>query len=207
MTTYKAVKVSGAWPSDLVAVFGVGGLGHLAVQYAKIAGATVVSVDIFEEKLDLARELGADHVVNAREQDPVEEIKKLGGADAAIDTPVSSGATEQAYGCLRHGGTLVLVGLPKDGYVSLPIFGTVLNSITVKGSIVGTREDLMEVFELHTAGRTRVVYEIRDLTSVNDAIVEVEKGKVDARLVFDLGAGKPAEKTEGLLAGVLTAER
>jgi alcohol dehydrogenase, propanol-preferring len=206
VTTYKAVKVSGAGPSDLVAVFGVGGLGHLAVQYAKIAGATVVAVDIFEEKLELARELGADHVVNARERDPVEEIKKLGGVDAAIDTAVSSGATEQAYGSLRRGGTLVLVGLPKDGYVSLPIFGTVLNGITVKGSIVGTRVDLREVLELHAAGRTRVVYETRDLASVNDAIAEVEKGGVDARLVFDLrareAAEEPAEKTVGVLAGV-----
>ena len=206
VTTYKAVKVSGAGPSDLVAVFGVGGLGHLAVQYAKIAGATVVAVDIFEEKLELARGLGADHVVNARERDPVEEIKKLGGADAAIDTAVSSGATEQAYGSLRRGGTLVLVGLPKDGYVSLPIFGTVLNGITVKGSIVGTRVDLREVLELHAAGRTRVVYETRDLASVNDAIAEVEKGGVDARLVFDLRAREaaegPAEKTVGVMAGV-----
>jgi propanol-preferring alcohol dehydrogenase len=206
VTTYKAIKVSGAGPSDLVAVFGVGGLGHLAVQYAKIAGATVVAVDIFEEKLELARELGADHVVNAREQDPVEEIKKLGGADAAIDTAVSSGATEQAYGSLRRGGTLVLVGLPKDGYVSLPIFGTVLNGITVKGSIVGTRVDLREVLELHAAGRTRVVYETRDLASVNDAIAEVEKGGVDARLVFDLraqeAAEEPVKKTVGVLAGV-----
>ncbi|MEJ7843848.1 MAG: alcohol dehydrogenase AdhP [Rubrobacter sp.] len=201
VTTYKAVKVSGARSSDLVAVFGVGGLGHLALQYAKIAGATVVAVDISEDKLDLAKDLGADHVVNAREQDPVEEIKKLGGADAAVDCAVSSGATEQAYGCLRRGGTLVLVGLPKDGYVSLPIFGTVLNGITVKGSIVGTRVDLREVFELHAAGRTRVVYETRNLASVNEAIAEVEKGKVDARLVFDLGAGKPAENTMGVLAG------
>ena len=207
VTTYKAVKVSGARSSDLVAVFGVGGLGHLAVQYAKIAGATVVAVDISKDKLDLARELGADHVVNALEQDPAEEIKKLGGADAAIDCAVSSGATEQAYGSLRRGGTLVLVGLPKDGYVSLPIFGTVLNGITVKGSIVGTRVDLREVFELHAAGRTRVVYETRNLASVNEAIAEVEKGEVDARLVFDLGARDPVEKTADKTVGVLAGVR
>jgi propanol-preferring alcohol dehydrogenase len=203
VTTYKAVKVSGARPSDLVAVFGVGGLGHLAVQYAKIAGATVVAVDLVDEKLELAEELGADHTVNARAQDPVEEIKKLGGADAAIDTAVSPRASEQAYGCLKRGGTLVFVGLPKDGRVSLPIFPTVLNGITVKGSIVGTRVDLKEVFELHAAGRTRVVYETRDLASVNEAIAEVEGGEVSARLVFDLGVGR-AEEPSG---GVLTEER
>lgn len=203
VTTYKAVKVSGARSSDLVAIFGVGGLGHMALQYAKIAGATVVAVDLSDEKLELARELGAEHVVNAREADPVEEIKNLGGADAAVDTAVSPRATGQAYGCLKRGGTLVLVGLPKDGYVELPVFGTVLNGITVKGSIVGTRVDLKEVFELHAAGRTRVIYETRDLASVNDAIEEVERGEVDARLVFDFGVGEPAKQA----AGVLTEER
>ncbi len=201
VTTYKAVKVSGARPSDLVAVFGVGGLGHLAVQYAGISGAAVVAVDIHEEKLDLARELGADYVVNASERDPVEEIQRLGGADAAVDTAVSPAASEQAYGSLKRGGTLVFVGLPRDGYVRLPIFPTVLNGITVRGSIVGTRVDLKEVFELHAAGRTRVVYETRDLDSVNEAIDEVERGAVDARLVFDFGTGEPRERAAGVLTG------
>nr|WP_207956932.1 zinc-dependent alcohol dehydrogenase [Rubrobacter tropicus] len=203
VTTYKAVKVSGARSSDLVAIFGVGGLGHMALQYAKIAGASVVAVDLSEEKLKLARKLGADHAVNAREQDPVEEIKRLGGADAAIDTAVSPRASEQAFGSLKRGGTLVLVGLPKDGHVRLPVSGTLLNEITLKGSIVGTRVDLREVFELHAAGRTRVIYETRDLASVNDAIGEVERGEVDARLVFDFGVGEPAKQT----AGVFTEER
>jgi propanol-preferring alcohol dehydrogenase len=199
VTTYKAVKVSGARSSNLVAVFGIGGLGHLALQYAKIAGATVVAVDVFDEKLDLARELGADFTVNAREMDPVEEIKKLGGVDAAIDTAVSPVASEQAYGSLKRGGTLVFVGLPKDGHVKIPIFGTVLNGITLKGSIVGTRVDLKEVFELHAAGRTRVVYETRDLDAVNEAIGEIERGEVSARLVFDLGVEKAAEHSEEVL--------
>lgn len=201
VTTYKAVKVSGARPSDLVAVFGVGGLGHMAVQYAKIAGATVVAVDLLDEKLELARELGADYAINAREADPIEEIKKLGGADAAIDTAVSPRASEQAYGSLKPGGTLVFVGLPKDGSVSLPIFPTVLNSITVKGSIVGTRVDLQEVFELHAMGRTRVVYEKRHIDGVNEAIEEVEKGQVDARLVFDFGVTRPSRQPEGVFTG------
>ena len=84
VTTYKAVKVAGTKPSDLVAVFGVGGLGHLAIQYAAVAGGTVVAVDLFDEKLELARELGATHTVNARTVDPVEAIQALGGADQAI---------------------------------------------------------------------------------------------------------------------------
>jgi D-arabinose 1-dehydrogenase-like Zn-dependent alcohol dehydrogenase len=127
VTTYKAVKVSGARSSDLVAIFGIGGLGHLALQYAVIAGAQVVAVDLFDEKLALAKELGAAYTVNAREQDPAAAIKALGGADAAISLAVAPKAFEQAYGSLRRGGTLVFVGLPADNYIQLPIFETVLN--------------------------------------------------------------------------------
>jgi len=186
VTTYKAVKVSGARSSDLVAIFGVGGLGHLALQYALIAGAQVVAVDLFDEKLALASELGAAYTVNARNQDPAAAIKALGGADAAISLAVSPKAFEQAYSSLRRGGTLVFVGLPADNFIQLPIFETVLNGTQVRGSIVGTRVDLQEVFELHTAGKTEVVYEKRQLEQVNEAIKEVESGQVKARLVFDL---------------------
>jgi propanol-preferring alcohol dehydrogenase len=186
VTTYKAVKVSGARSSDLVAIFGVGGLGHLALQYALIAGAQVVAVDLFDEKLALARELGAAYTVNARSEDPAAAIKALGGADAAISLAVSPKAFEQAYGSLRRGGTLVFVGLPADNFIQLPIFETVLNGTQVRGSIVGTRVDLQEVFELHAAGKTEVVYEKRQLEQVNEAIKEVESGQVKARLVFDL---------------------
>ncbi len=184
VTTYKAVKVAGTRSSDLVAVFGIGGLGHLAVQYAKIAGGTVVAVDLIDEKLDLARKLGADYVVNPRREDPVEAIKKLGGADQAICVAVSPKAFEQAYRSLRRGGTLAFVALPADNFMQLPIFETVLNGITVVGSIVGTRADLAEVFELHARKRTQVVYETRKLEQVNHCFEEVEKAQVPARLVF-----------------------
>ncbi len=186
VTTYKAVKVSGARPASTVAVFGIGGLGHLALQYAKIFGASVIAVDVVEDKLDLARELGADHTVNALTQDPVEAIRALGGADAAISVAVAPKAFEQAYGSLRRGGTLVFVALPADNHVQLPIFETVLNAITIVGSIVGTRADLAEVFRLHEAGRTRVVRETCSLDDVNDCFEQVEDGKVQARLVFDM---------------------
>jgi propanol-preferring alcohol dehydrogenase len=186
VTTYKAVKVSGARPASLVAVFGIGGLGHLALQYAKIFGASVVAVDVVDAKLELARELGADYTVNARTEDPVEAIKALGGADAAISVAVAPKAFEQAYGSLRRGGTLVFVALPADNRVQVPIFETVLSGITIVGSIVGTRADLAEVFRLHAQGRTRVVRETRTLDEVNECFEEVEKGQVKARLVFDL---------------------
>jgi propanol-preferring alcohol dehydrogenase len=177
VTTYKAVKDSGARSSDLVAVFGTGGLGHLAVQYARITGASVVAVDVNEARLETARALGAEHVVNASEEDPVEAIQRLGGADAAIATAVSPKAFESAYQSLARNGTLVFVGLPADNYVQLPIFETVLNGITIKGSIVGTNQDLQDVFKLHQMGRTEVLYETRPLDEVNEAFEEVEQAR------------------------------
>jgi alcohol dehydrogenase, propanol-preferring len=185
VTTYKAVKVSGARSSDLVAVFGIGGLGHLALQYACIAGAHVVAVDVADDKLRLARELGAEHTVNARTEDPVARIQELGGADAAICLAVSPESMRQAFDSLKRGGRLVLVALPKDNELALPIFQTVLKGISVIGSIVGTRLDLTEVFELHAAGRTRVIAESRKLDEVNASFDEVLAGKVAARLVFE----------------------
>jgi alcohol dehydrogenase, propanol-preferring len=184
VTTYKAVKVAGTRSSDLVAVFGVGGLGHLAIQYAAIAGGRVVAVDLVDEKLELARELGAEFTVNAATEDPVQAIQALGGADQAIALAVSPRAFEQAYGTLRRGGKLVFVALPADNNVTLPIFETVLNGITIVGSIVGTRTDLREVFELHSAGKTKVIREVRPLTRVNESIADVEAGRVAARIVF-----------------------
>jgi propanol-preferring alcohol dehydrogenase len=186
VTTYKAVKVSGARPSDLVAVFGIGGLGHLAMQYAQIAGASVAAVDLQPGKLELAKQLGAAYTVDAAAEDPAEAIQALGGADAAIVLAVSPRACEQAFASLRRNGRLVLVGLPADNSFRLPIFETVLNGISVVGSIVGTRVDLIETFELHADGRTKVIRESRRLEDVNASFQEVESGSVNARLVFDL---------------------
>lgn len=187
VTTYKAVKVAGITPSERVAVFGIGGLGHLAVQYARIVGGTVIAVDVDDEKLAMAKELGADHVVNAATEDPVAAIEALGGADVAIVLAVIPRVFEQAFAALRRGGRLVCVGLPPetDGPMSLPIFPTVLKGISVIGSIVGTRQDLTEVFDLHARGRTRVIAEPRKLDQVNVAIDEVLHGRVGARLVFE----------------------
>lgn len=186
VTTYKAVKVSGARSSDLVAIFGVGGLGHLALQYAQIAGATVAAVDLVDAKLDVAKRLGAEYTFNTRTQDVPAEIQALGGANCAIALAASPAACEQALASLARNGTLVLVGLPKDNIMRLPIFETVLRGIKVVGSLVGTRLDLKETFALHAAGRTTIVRESRKLEQVNEAMAEVLSGSVEARLVFDL---------------------
>jgi propanol-preferring alcohol dehydrogenase len=185
VTTYKAVKVAHVVPSERVAIFGIGGLGHLAVQYARIVGGFVTAVDVTEEKLQLAKRLGADHLVNAAKVDAADAIQAEGGADVAIVLAASSDVFEQAFRSLRRGGRLVCVGLPKDGAFQLPIFETVLKGLSVIGSIVGTRQDLREVFALHAAGRTEVVTETRDLADVAAAMEEVLAGKVPARIVFE----------------------
>lgn len=184
VTSFKAVKVSRLQPGQTAAVFGIGGLGHLALQYARTFGARVIAVDVEDAKLDLARELGADHVVNARTTDPVEAVGRLGGADVAIVLAASPRVFEQAFSSLRRGGRLVCVALPADDAMTISIFDLVLGGKSVIGSIVGTRQDLADVFALHAAGRTRVIAEERDLHKVNRCIDEVLAGEVPARLVF-----------------------
>ncbi|MFC8348417.1 zinc-dependent alcohol dehydrogenase [Streptomyces sp. NPDC057280] len=185
VTTYKAIKVARVVPAERVAVFGVGGLGHLALQYARLVGGFVTAVDLEPDKLGLAHRLGADQTVNARTHDPVEEIRKAGGADVAVVLAAAPKAFEQAYKSLNRGGRLVMVALPADGAsIDVPIFETVLGGISVIGSIVGTRQDLAEVFALHAAGRTQVIAEPRRLDQVNDSFDEVLGGRAEARLVF-----------------------
>ena len=187
VTTYKAIKVARVAPAELVAVFGVGGLGHLALQYARIAGGFVVAVDVADDKLAMATDLGADHVVNARTTDPVAAIQALGGADVAVALAASPQSFDQAYRSLRRGGRLVCVAMPADdAAVSVPIFDMVVGGKSVIGSIVGTRNDLADVFALHAAGRTRVITVGRKLDEVNESIDDVLAGRVPARVVFEL---------------------
>jgi propanol-preferring alcohol dehydrogenase len=193
VTTYAAVKAARVVPGERVAIFGVGGLGHLAVQYARLVGALVVGVDITDEKLELATRLGADETVNASEVDPAEAILAMGGADVAIVLAVAPGVFDQAFRSLNRGGRMVLVSLPADGTVTIPVFDTVLKGISVIGSIVGTRQDLAEVFALHAAGRTEVVALPRDIGDVNEAVAEVLAGEVPARLVFVYDSALPQQ--------------
>jgi propanol-preferring alcohol dehydrogenase len=186
LTTYAAVQAAGTRPGDRLAVFGIGGLGHLAVQYARLAGAEVVAVDLVPEKLELALELGAAHAVEAGEA--ARAIRALGGVERAVVVAAAPAAAQAAFASLRRGGTMVLVALPRRGVLELPIVPTVLKGITVTGSIVGTRAQLAEVLELHARGETRVVTETRRLEDVNEAMAEVESGRVPGRVVFDLRA-------------------
>jgi alcohol dehydrogenase, propanol-preferring len=184
VTTFKAIKVAGLQPGETASIIGIGGLGHLALQYAHVLGARVIAVDVEDAKLDLARALGADYTVNAKTTDPVQAIADYGGVDVAVVTAASPRTFEQAYASLRPGGRLACVGLPANDKMTISIFDTVLNGKSIIGSIVGTRKDLTDVFALHAAGRTRVIAEPRQLGDVNACFDEVLSGHIPARLVF-----------------------
>lgn len=184
VTTYKALKVSGAKPGDWVAIYGIGGLGHVALQYAKAMGFNVVAVDIADEKLELAKKLGADITVNGKNEDPAEAIQQqVGGVQAAISVAVSQVPFEQAYRSVKRGGTLVAVGLPHED-LPIPIFNTVLNGITVKGSIVGTRIDMKEALDFAARGKVKAQIETAPLSDVNAVLEKMEKGQINGRIVL-----------------------
>lgn len=186
VTTYAALKEAKPMPSEVALIVGIGGLGHLGLQYAKVFGCTTIAADVEQEKLDLAvNELGADYALNARDDLPG-QVKALGGADLALVTVPSPAAMAAAHASLNPNGRLVIVGLPADNKLVLPVFETVLFGISVHGSLVGTRNDLAECFRLHAAGRTKVIAESRKLEDVNECFEEVLSGKVPARLVFEM---------------------
>ncbi len=184
VTTYKALKVTEAKPGEWVAIYGIGGLGHVAVQYAKAMGLHVIAVDTHNEKLTLAKELGADLTVNPVEENSSEFIQReVGGAHASVCTAVSKPAFSEAYAAVRRGGSVVAVGLPPEE-MPIPIFDTVLNGIKVIGSIVGTRKDLMEALEFAAEGKVKTIIETRPLEEINEVFESLENGDINGRVVI-----------------------
>ena len=189
VTTYKAIKVSGVRPGQWIAIYGAGGLGNLAVQYAKkVFGAHVVAVDINDDKLALAKEVGADFTVNPLKEDVAKAIQeKTGGAHAAVVTAVSRAAFNSAVDCLRACGRLVAVGLPPE-MMDLSIPRLVLDGIEVVGSLVGTREDLVEAFQFGAEGLVVPKVQLRKLDEANAIFQEMRDGKIQGRMVIDMKA-------------------
>ena len=185
LTPYRALKASGARVGETVAVWGVGGLGHYAVQIARACGARVVAVDIQSSKLDLARELGADVTVDASREKPEDAIRALGGAHVVLNLAPTAQAIAQGFAALRRGGTLVLVGLP-PGDFTLPILGTVAKGIRILTSGVGTRQDLREVLALAAAGRIKTVAETCRLDEINDVFDRMRAGRIRGRVVVEM---------------------
>jgi len=186
LTSYKALKVSNTKPGDWVSVVGVGGLGHLAVQYAVAMGLNVIAVDTGEDKRNLSLKLGAQHFIDFKVDTPEAQINSLldTGVHASICTAVSKAGFESAYASVRRGGTLVLVGLPPED-MPLPIFDTVINGISLVGSIVGTRRDLVECLDFAAQGKIKTEIEVRKLEEINQIFDELEKGDVTGRVVMD----------------------
>lgn len=186
VTVYKGLKETEVNPGEWVMISGIGGLGHMAVQYAKAMGMHVVAVDVSESKLALASQLGADVTVDARKPDAVARVQKeVGGVHGALVTAVSPQAMEQAFHMLRSKGTMSLVGLPPS-MISLPVFDTVLKRITVRGSIVGTRQDLEESIGFAADGKVASHFSWDKLENINDIFARMEEGKIDGRVVIDL---------------------
>ena len=187
VTTYKGLKETDTRPGDWVVISGVGGLGHIAIQYAKAMGLKVAAVDLGPEKLELARKLGAEITIDAKALDPPAEIQRqIGGAHGVLVTAVSTIAFKQAVGMLRRGGTCVLNGLP-PGEFPVSIFDVVLNRYTIRGSIVGTRMDLQEALTFAAEGKVKATIETRPLDSINDIFSRLKAGKVNGRVVLEIG--------------------
>jgi len=185
LTTYKGIKQTETRPGEWIAISGCGGLGHLAIQYAKAMGLLVCAVDIDEGKLALAKELGADLTLNARTTDPAATLKKEtgGGAHGVLITAPSLIAFKQGIGMARKRGTCVLVGLP-PGEFPVPLFDVVANCITIRGSFVGNREDMAEALDFAVRGKVKADVELQPLSAINQIFNRLEHGDVAARVVI-----------------------
>lgn len=187
LTVYKGLKVLEARAGQWVAVVGAGGLGHLAIQYARAMGLHVAAVDIDDGKLALAARLGAELCVNAADEDAAAVLRReLQGVHGALVTAVSRQSFNQALGMLRKRGTMSMVGLP-PGDFGLPIFDVVLNAKTVRGSIVGTRQDLREALQFAADGQIRAQTTPHKLEEINAVFDALRRGRVDGRAVLTFG--------------------
>lgn len=184
VTVYHAIKKSGIKPRQRLVVFGVGGLGHLAVQIAKCFGAQVIAIDIADDKLEFARRLGADITMNAANEDVVKQIRKMGGAHVAVVTSAAKAAYDQAFYAVRSSGVLMVVGMPAED-LSFPAI--MMREISIMSTATGTREDMREVLELAAAGRVKCQVETRPLEQVNEVFDAMRRAKITGRVVLTMG--------------------
>src|SRR5262245_55949358 len=192
VTTYRGLKRTGARPGQWVTILGIGGLGHITIQYARVMGLRVAAVDVTADKLALAKSLGAEILVNGTEEDAVAAIQaKIGGAHAAVVTAVASKAFEQAILMLRPAGTVAYIGLPggKSDEIRTSIAAITNWELNIRGSNVGTRADLREALDFAANGLVRAKIRTAPLAEINPVLDEMRQGKIIGRVVLDLGKG------------------
>jgi alcohol dehydrogenase, propanol-preferring len=183
VTVYRALKRANILPGQRLAIFGIGGLGHLGVQFGRALRAEVVAIDISEEKLELARSFGASAAINAASTNVIKELRDRGGVHVALVTSAARASYNSAFYCLRPTGTLVVVGLPADPICFPPIL-MAAGEIRIQASTVGTRQDLREVLTIAAARKVHCHVAVRPLADANEALDQLRRGQVSGRLVL-----------------------
>jgi propanol-preferring alcohol dehydrogenase len=181
LTVYRALKGGRIGAHQRLAVFGIGGLGHLAVQFGRAFGAEVTAIDISPEKLELARSFGAADTLNA--SDATRQLRRKGGVHVALVASAAKAAYDTAFSCLRPTGTLLVVGLPAENICFPPILMSA-KEVRIRASAVGTRQDLREVLAMAAAGKVRCQVVARPLAQANEALEQLRKGQVFGRVVL-----------------------
>ena len=185
VTVHRALKHANISRGQRLAIFGVGGLGHMAIQLGRALGAEVTAVDISDSKLEMARALGAARTLNAASSDVVKEFRRSGGAHVALVTSGAKAAYDTAFACLRATGILLVVGLPAEDICFPPIM-MAAREVRIKASAVGTREDLREVLALAAEGKIRCEVAARRLEDVNAVLDEMRRGEISGRVVLKM---------------------
>jgi propanol-preferring alcohol dehydrogenase len=183
VTVYRALRHAKIQPGQRLAVFGVGGLGHLAVQIGRGLGAIVTAVDVSEEKLAHAKSLGASVTLNAATTNVVKELRRTGGVHAAMVTSAAKAAYDTAFPCVRPGGILLAVGLPSEA-LCFPAIMMAALEVRIQASSVGTRQDLREVLAMAAAGNLRCQVTTRPLAQVKEVLEQLRRGQVSGRVVL-----------------------
>src|SRR5690242_15234722 len=183
VTVYRALNQAKVSMGQRLAIFGIGGLGHIAVQMGRALGMEVIAVDISEEKLELAKSLGASHTLHAASTDLVKGLRRMGGAHVALVTSVAKAAYDLAFRCVRPSGTLLMVGLPAEN-ICFPPIAMAAKEIRIQASSVGTRQDLRDVLAMAVAGKVRCHVATRPLAEANQVLNQLRHGQISGRIVL-----------------------
>jgi alcohol dehydrogenase, propanol-preferring len=183
LTVYRSLKHAVISPGQRLAIFGIGGLGHLAVQIAREMGADITAIDVSDEKLALAKSLGAQDGLNSTSTNVTKELRAKGGVHVALVTSAAKAAYDLAFSCLRPTGTLLVVGLPSESICFPPILMAAAE-VRIRASAVGTRQELSEVLAMANDGKIICHAAARPLAQVNDVLDLMRHGQVPGRIVL-----------------------